>query len=542
MSVPGMGDWLQAAAIIGATIVSEDATCIATGLLIRARQLDWVVGLAACCTGIFCGDLALWLAGRVFGRRVLAWRCIRARLSEARVEQVARWFDERGWSAVLAARFLPGTRLPVYLAAGILGRRARRFALWALLAALLWTPLVVLAVALLGDAVLAPLRRILGNGWIVIGVAVVAIWIALRVLPRCATRMGRAQLWSSLSRVWRWEFWPAWLFYVPLLPWIAYLAVRHRGILTLTTANPGIVPHGGIVGESKFEILSRLPQDWIIPSTRIEPGPVGDRVAGLQRVAAERGWRFPLILKPDAGQRGAGLRRVQDWAAVERYLQEHPQAALAQVYHAGPFEAGIFYYRRPDEPTGRIFSITDKRFPVLIGDGASTVEQLIWSHPRYRMQARTFLPRQGGASKRVLRDGETLPLTIAGNHCQGTEFCDGARLRTAALEATIDAIARKFDGFNFGRFDVRYADPADFNVGRGFSIVELNGVTSESTNIYDPSNSIFWAYRVLMRQWSLLFEIGALNRRLGHAPSRLGAVLQDLRAYYRARSPDLTSD
>ena len=47
-------------------------------------------------------------------------------------------------------------------------------------------------------------------------------------------------------------------------------------------------------------------------------------------------------------------------------------------------------------------------------------------------------------------------------------------------------------------------------------IVELNGLTSEATHIYDPKNGLLDAYRVLFRQWSLAFEIGAQNRALGH--------------------------
>jgi membrane protein DedA with SNARE-associated domain len=533
---------LRAAAISAATFVSEDATCIATGLLIHSEQLNWAVGLGACVLGIFLGDLGLWLAGRVFGRRVLAWSWVSARLPASRVEHWGRWFDRRGWTAVLAARFLPGTRLPVYVAAGILGQRAGRFVLWALLAALLWTPLLVLLVALLGDVVIAPLQRFFGAGWLAFAAALAGFWLVVRALPRCATGVGRAQLWAAISRLWRWEFWPAWLFYIPLIPWLAYLAVRHRGLTTPTAANPGIVPHGGIVGESKFEILSRLPSEWIVPSALIAPAPVPERVAALLRTIAERGWKFPLILKPDAGQRGAGLRLVRDPEAAARYFNEHPQAILAQAYHPGPFEAGIFYYRMPGEPTGRIFSVTDKQFPVLTGDGVSTVESMIWRHPRLRMQAGTFLARMNGQAEAILPADERLPLTIAGNHCQGTLFRDGSHLITPALEETVDAVARRFDGFFIGRFDVRYSDANVLKTGHGFAIVELNGVTSESTNIYDPSWRLGRAYRVLFRQWALLFEIGAQNRSMGRPVSRLGAVLRDVRAHYRSRAANLLSD
>lgn len=538
----GVNEWLQAIAIGAATFVSEDATCIATGLLIHAAKLNWTVGLGACVLGIFLGDLGLWLVGRVLGRRVLAWRWVSGRLSASRVEHWTAWFERRGWLAVLAARFLPGARLPVYIAAGMLGQRAGRFAQWALLAALLWTPALVLVVAALGEVVVVPIQAILGAGWIGFAAAVLIFWCLIRVAALCATSMGRARLWARISRLWRWEFWPAWLFYIPLIPWLLYLAVRHRGLMTPTAANPGIVPHGGVVGESKFAILSKLPAEWIVPSALIAPAPVAERVAALLRTINERGWHFPLILKPDASQRGAGLRLVRDVDATARYFDEHPHAVLAQAYHSGPYEAGVFYYRLPNQPMGRILSITDKEFPVLIGDGTSTVESLIWRDPRFRMQAGTFLARMNGQANTVLHFHERLPIAIAGNHCQGTLFRDGARLITPALEKAIDEIARRYDGFFFGRFDVRYADVDAFKAGHGFGIVELNGVTSESTNIYDPTWRLIRAYRVLFRQWALLFEIGAQNRHKGHPVSRLKAVLRDARAHYRARAASLISD
>jgi hypothetical protein len=87
------------------------------------------------------GDLALWLAGRVAGHRVLEWDWVRRRLPVQGLERVGRWLDRNLAGAVVAARFLPGTRLPLYLGTGILGRQGGRFVLWSFVAALLWTPL-----------------------------------------------------------------------------------------------------------------------------------------------------------------------------------------------------------------------------------------------------------------------------------------------------------------------------------------------------------------------------------------------------------------
>jgi hypothetical protein len=85
----------------------------------------------------------------------------------------------------------------------------------------------------------------------------------------------------------------------------------------------------------------------------------------------------------------------------------------------------------------------------------------------------------------------------------------------------IDDIARGFHGFHFGRFDIRASSFEDLRRGDNFRIIELNGVTSESTNIYDPKFSLIDAYKILFRQWRIAFEIGEQNRSLGAEPTSL---------------------
>jgi membrane protein DedA with SNARE-associated domain len=528
-------------ATVLATFVSEDLTCVTVGLLIAAGGVSPWLGLGACALGIFLGDLGLWLLGRLSRAGALRWPWLKRRLSPSRLEGLGRWLDAHCGRAVLAARFLPGTRFPLYVAAGALGRDGGRFALWALVASLLWVPLLVGSVALFGEALAAPLRAFAGEGWP--GWLLVALlgYCAYRTVLLSCSRLGRAKLVARVSRLWRWEFWPTWLFYLPLLPWLAWLGLRHRGLLVWTACNPGI-PAGGVVGESKHAILTQLAPRCVISSALIAPGDMPERLSRFHATLAQFGWLYPLILKPDTAQRGAGVKRVRDLVEAEKYLQRHPGATLVQPFHPGPFEAGIFYYRLPGEERGHIFSITDKVFPVLTGDGRSTVEELVWRHPRYRMQAGVFLARHAADADRVLADGETMPLALAGNHSQGTMFRDGAHLLTPELGRAVDQIARPFAGFFVGRFDVRYSDVEEFKAGRGLAVVELNGATSESTNLYDPSWSLPRAYRTLFRQWELLYRIGAANRRRGHEPAAVRTLLRCVFDYYRGRRIDPLAD
>lgn len=113
-------------------------------------------------------------------------------------------------------------------------------------------------------------------------------------------------------------------------------------------------------------------------------------------------------------------------------------------------------------------------------------------------------------------------------------FLNGGWVLTQALEDHFDAIARGFDGFYFGRFDVRLdGDVEAFRAGHGFKIIELNGVTSEATHIYHPGTPLIRAYRVLMAQWRIAFEIGAKNRRCGVAPTSVRTLVKLVTEYRR---------
>lgn len=515
------------------TFVAEDVTAVAAGVLVHQGRVGALAAVLATTAGIVAGDLLLWLAGRLAGDRLFAWPWIARRLSPAHRQSTRDLFNRRAAALMLSSRALPGTRLPLYLAVGAAGGSPARFALWSAVAAALWVPAIVLASAAslwlaAGGFMLLALRASLRRLW--------------QILTARAARSRRcARIVATVSRAWRWEFWPMWLFYPPVALWTVILAVRYKGFGAISAANPGIAD-GGIVGESKYEILRRLPQDWIVPSWRLAPGDASTRLRQLDHFLRTAGWSYPLVLKPDVGQRGVGMRCVRSADQALAYLADEPGAVLVQPLHEGPYEAGIFYYRKPAWAHGLILSITDKRFPVIVGDGRSTIEDLIWAHPRYRMQAGRFLARHDSVRTRVLAAGEAFILARAGNHAQGTMFVDGAHLITPALESRIDAIARAFPGFFIGRFDVRYRDPEAFKAGRDLAIVELNGATAEATDIYDPSRSLGSAYRTLFRQWRLVFAIGAANRARGAAassPRRLAALLA---AHVASRPAHATSD
>jgi len=552
--------WIVIIAIILGTFISEDATVITVGILIARGQMDFGVGLVGCFLGISLGDGGLWAIGRFAGRRALDWPFIRNWVSESSLERWSHWFNRHAVKAVFVARAVPGLRLPTYLAAGLLARYATRFLFWAVVAALLWTPLLLVLAGLLGQTLLTVLEGTI-SGPVAIVAAVIVILTTLRVVESACTWTGRRRLLRDLSALGRPEFWPTWALYLPAAPYLLWLSLKHRGPLVFTCMNPGIPHGGGVVGESKMQILSGLECDpqWIAHARCVDAAESPDeRAAEIDRLVREdeRLGGYPVILKPDEAQRGHGLKLARSKEDVERYCAEMTRRVVVQAFHPGPHEVGVLWARRPtpNGPSegGRIFSITRKVFPAVIGDGASTLERLIWTHPRYRMQAETFLRRYDDAADRVIPNGERFSLAIAGNHSQGTMFRDGADLITPELEARIDEIALSFRGepgpdgapgtLDYGRFDLRYTSDEALRRAEDFVIIELNGTMSESTNMYDPGKPVWWTYAVLFRQWRRMYALGAARRRLGGRPIGVRKLLRTVRRHYRGRPGSSVSD
>ena len=498
-------------ALAVATLVSEDLACVAGGLLVAAGRLDFWAATLACFCGILAGDLLLVALGRSLGRAVLARWPLRGRLSEARLAGAEAWFAERGGAAIFASRFLPGTRLPLYLAAGVLRAPWRWVAGWFALAVGIWAPLLVGLSRILGEAAGTLLHDwACGVAWFLgTGLATWAFWRLARSLT---TWRGR-RLWvMRWRRATRWEYWPMWAVYPPVVAYVLWLGLRHRGLTICTAANPGIGAAGGLAGESKSEILRGLAGAGkrVARWAAIEPGATERRAAEVDEF---RRGAWPVVLKPDVGERGRGVVIARSEADIAAKLAADGSRLIAQDYVPG-VEFGIFYTRRPEAERGEIFAITDKRTLALTGDGRRTLEELILGDDRAVGMAAYFLAEHEGSLHRRPAAGETVMLAELGTHCRGALFLDGTPLRTEALEAAVEQVSRAYDGFYFGRYDVRTSSTEALMRGE-FTVIELNGLSAEATSIYDPCHPVFFGWRTLCAQWRLAFEIGAVNRARG---------------------------
>jgi membrane protein DedA with SNARE-associated domain len=515
-------------AIAAATLVSEDLAAISAGVLASQGVIGFPLAVASAATGILIGDILLFLAGRFIGRPALGLPLIGYFVTESAIERSSHWLRRRGMAAIFISRFVFGLRLPLYFAAGVLRTSFWKFTLYFSLAVAIWTPVLVGASYWLGERIVKDSLVNRYSGLAVAGI-ILALFLIVRLIQQLTTWKGRRILLGKLRRRFIWEFWSIRVFYAPVVLKIAALAVRYRSLTVFTCANPGI-PGGGFVGESKEAILRM-----------IDGSPAADGfvlrhqlLSGVDKLDAARSFvernqlEFPVVVKPDAGERGLGVRIVRSGPELESAVDSASELII-QEFAPGE-EASVFYFRNPGSERGEIFAITEKRFPTVMGDGESTVEELILGDERAICLAKSYLEQNRERLDDIPPAGEILRIIDIGTHSRGAIFLDGSRFKTPELERRIDEICSGIDGFWFGRFDMRVESFEAFSRGERFKIVELNGVTSEATNIYDPKFSLIDAYRILFRQWEIAFEIGKLNRLEG---ARETTVRELVSMYFR---------
>jgi membrane protein DedA with SNARE-associated domain len=531
----------------------EDLAIILGGYIVVNDLLP--VGLVAVSIygGMVASDFALYGIGAA--ARHLPW------LSRFAVDERVRRFGEtlkrNVFGLVALCRVVPGVVFVAFVACGWARVSLARFTAASLVISALYLPLMLYLVVVFGDA----LDNHLGLwAWPMLLVAISASnFVRKRVFafreagePEAAGEavlpaacFGMPPLARADRKVAPAERIPPLLFYAPLVANWVRLGLRYRSLTLPTAANPKIFT-GGMWGESKssyFFDVDPAERKWIADFVAVKRSSgalsLGADIDRAVRALGEAGLEFPLVAKPDIGWHGHGVRRIDGRAQLESYIAQYPEGAALMlqrfVPHAG--EAAVLYARLPEEPTGRILSLTFRYFPHVVGNGRLTVRQLIGSDARAQWKSALHL----GADRshcgvdscnleRVPAHGEVVRIALIGNQRAGALYRDGRRHITAALEARFDGIARSMTEFHYGRFDLRFDSLDAFMRGEDFSIVEINGIGGEAIDCWDPRLRVGEVYRRLVDQQRLLFLIGDRNRARGFRPTSaadfLGSVIR----------------
>lgn len=521
---------LLAATLFFSTLLHEDAAILAGGYLVVANHLPLALAGASLFGGVVLGDCAIYGLGRLArnSQTVQGWLPASFQAGSS-----SDWLSKRLYWVVAGCRLTPTMLFPTFAAIGFSKVPFRRFALAVLLSATLYVPTLFIAVVYFGDVLVERLKI---WGWPVMGLAVLSLWLLRRqairreqkakaAVPACSlsVHQGMPPLNSLDVRVPLSERIPSLLFYVPLVLQWFWLGARYRSLTLPTVANPSIEA-GGLLGESKIACIDLIGPScarWVARSAAIDTDRNIDATVGLlEEAMARAGINYPVIVKPDIGWRGIGVRRLNGPEDIRPYLADYPLGSKLMVQEFIPYdgEAGVFYARMPGEEMGRIFSLTFRYYAFVIGDGTSSLRQLILGNERTRWKAELHLAAHAGHLDKVLPEGEGLRLAMVGSNRVGGLYIDGCPWITPAMTARFDEIAKSMPEFWFGRFDVRFASIEALQAGEDFLIVEANGAGSEAIHMWDPNCPLIEAYKTLFDQQSLMFAIAAANRRRGFSP------------------------
>ena len=268
-----------------------------------------------------------------------------------------------------------------------------------------------------------------------------------------------------------------------------------------------------MLGESKFEVLDKVPISCKPKTILIKPPATTTTVLQQMR---EHGLTFPIIFKPDLGERGWMVRKIRNELDIGNYLEEIKIDFLAQQLVDLPLEFGVFYVRYPGEAFGRVTSIVGKEMLSVEGDGVKTLQTLILEKERAKLQWNSLKVEYQDRLSHVIPLGEKMELVSIGNHCLGTKFLNKNGLITEKLSASFDSISKQIGGFYFGRFDLRVASLDDLEKGN-VQVLELNGCGAEPAHIYEPGFPFSVALGVLFRHCHDIYRISKENHKRGVA-------------------------
>lgn len=318
--------------------------------------------------------------------------------------------------------------------------------------------------------------------------------------------MNWKSIWEKLND---WELWPFKLRYLAITPaWVGY-CIRSRSFWFFTPSNPTLT-FGGFEGEGKKEMYDLLPKKYLPKTIYIQPTMPFEKV---KEAVAENGFAYPFCVKPEVGMKGLLFRKVDKEDLLKTYHEQIPFEYLIQELIEYPIEVSVFYYRYPNKDKGVVTGFIQKELMEVVGDGKSTLLELIKQHPKARYREEEMRIKHAESLEIVIPEGVRHYLTYAANLNRGAKFVNLKHLIDDDLVKIFDEISHQTQFF-YGRYDLKCRSIEDLKRGE-FLILEFNGSGAEPNHVYNAGYSLKQAQKEFLMHWKVLYEISAINHKKG---------------------------
>lgn len=317
----------------------------------------------------------------------------------------------------------------------------------------------------------------------------------------------------AFCKVLNYEYWPSYVWHVLALPIHIYNSIRCKSLIYFTAVNPSFGKTGGFVGDFKSQIQKYLPKTYMLKEKIVKD------VEELEQEMKSLGLSFPVVLKPDAGERGEGVEIIYNLEQAKVYLKKpRKYQTLLQEFANFESEFGVFVYNHPHNGW-QISGVNTKRPFVLLGNGKDSLSTLIRANCRYKQQLDRLSQKGEIDLSFVPKEGEYVQVEKILNHRYGTEFINCSELINDRFKSVIIGICSQIPGFDYGRFDLKANCFEDIEQHR-FKIIELNGAAAEPTIIYDQDKTgLLKSIQIVVKHLKVQGEIARKNIALGHKPA-----------------------
>ncbi|HVG17172.1 MAG TPA: hypothetical protein VM935_19525, partial [Chitinophagaceae bacterium] len=185
--------------------------------------------------------------------------------------------------------------------------------------------------------------------------------------------------------------------------------LKARSLWFFTPSNPTLT-FGGFEGESKKEMYEQLPTGSYPRSVFISPGL---SFSELKELIAGKGFTYPFAVKPDVGMMGLMFRHINNEDELFHYHGEIGVDYFIQELVTYPLEVSVFYYRFPSEEKGTITGFLKKEFLEVVGDGVSTLWQLIQNYERVQFRLDEMQTKHASRLDEIIPSGKIYILSHA---------------------------------------------------------------------------------------------------------------------------------